>query len=267
VEEAERKLGACAQYVFGEERGEQGTPHLQGAVRFGKKQRFTAVKKLFGDQLHWSKMRDNWAINVAYCTKEWGGDWSKIHGNIPEASRWKPWEQAVMDTVYKNVVWYDWQQDVIDIVAGKPDPRAIWWFHEPDGATGKSFLMKWLWLNHRCIVGGGKNTDVFHQVAKFFEANPKTWPKLILLDIPRSSQQWCNYGAIEHLKNGFVNSGKYEGGVFAWPWPHVVVFSNELPNEGAMSSDRWKVVRVWPQEKRTVVDALMGVANSKYLIV
>ncbi len=150
--------------------GDSGTPHLQGCVRFAEKQRFTAVKKLLGDQLHWSKLRKKWAVNVAYCLKESGGDWSKIHGNIPEASRWKPWEQAVMDTVYKDVSWYDWQQDVIDIVNGPVDPRAIWWFHEPDGATGKSFLMKWLWLNYRCIVGGGKNTDTFHQVAQFFEA-------------------------------------------------------------------------------------------------
>lgn len=257
-------LAACAQYIFGEETGKSGTPHLQGAVRFDSKQRFTAVSKLFpGKGVHWEKMLKAWKLNVAYCAKEMNGDWAKLHGNVAEASRFKPYEKAVMETVYKYVVWRPWQQNVIDIVAGPVDARKIYWFWEPEGNSGKSFLTKWLYMNHRCVVGGGKKADVFHQVAKALEEDPNAWPQLILLDIPRSAQKYCSYGAIEDLKNGFVNSGKYEGGVFAFPAPHVLVFANEEPEYEEMSMDRWVVKRL---RKARTVDQALGAVSNKLIV-
>ncbi len=249
-------MDGCAQYIFGQEVGESGTPHLQGCVRFHEKQRFTAVKKLLDDTVHWSKMRKKWSVNVTYCLKESKGDWGKIHGNIPEASRWTWWEQEVMDEEYPDVVWYPWQQDVIDIIEGKVDKRAVYWFWDPVGDSGKSYLMKWLFLNYECILGDGKKADVFNQVANKFE-NPKAArpPKLILLDIPRSAQEFIVYGAIEHLKNGMVNSGKYVGAQCCWKIPHVVVFANMPPHYEKMSGDRWRVKQI---KERKLVDVLMG---------
>lgn len=249
-------LAACAKYVFGKEIGDEGTPHLQGAVKFKTKQRFTAVKKLFGDKVHWEKMRKPWKNSVIYCTKEMAGDWSKVYGNIPEASRYKPWEKRCMEKVYKNPVWRAWQQNVIDIVDGEIDPRKIYWFWEPEGNSGKSYLTKWLFMNYRCIVGGGKKADVFNQVLKHYEANSEADIQLILLDIPRSAQKYCSYAAVEELKNGFVNASKYEGGVFSFNCPHVIVFANEEPAYEEMSMDRWHVKRL--RKKKTVGAALMA---------
>lgn len=202
-------------------------------------------------------MVKTWAKNVAYCTKEMGDDWSKVHGNIPEASKWKPHEKAVFDAYYTDVVWRPWQQQVIDIVEGPIDPRRVYWFWEPEGNSGKSFLMRYLYLQYECIVGGGKQADVFHQVAKRFENGASKPPTLILLDIPRSSQKYCSYAAIEALKNGFVNSGKYEGDVCVFLEPHVLVFANQEPDYAEMSEDRWHVRRL--RRARTVVEALKNV--------
>ncbi len=263
IVQAERVLGACAKYIFGKEIGKQGTPHLQGAVRFKQKTRFTAVTKLFPDKgVHWEKMVRTWKINVAYCVKEMNGDWSKLYGNIPEASRLKPYEKVVMETQYKDVVWREWQQEVIDIVRGPVHARKIYWFWEPTGNSGKSFLVKWLFLNYRCIVAGGKKADVFHQVFKHFEENQDA-PTLILLDVPRSSQKWVNYGALEDLKNGFVSASKYEGGRFAFMPPHVVCFANEEPEYEEMSYDRWCVRRL--TQRRTVAQAL-GAVSDKLIV-
>ncbi len=260
--QADKVLGALGLYVFAEEVGESGTPHLQGAVRFKIKTRFTAVKKLFKEQIHWEKCKGSWKQNVAYCTKV--RDWAKLHGNIPEASRYKPREKRVMDAIYKDVVWRGWQKEVIDIVRGEVHPRKIYWFWEPEGNSGKSFLTKWLFMNYRCIVGGGKKADVFHQVAMAFEKDEAADPQLILLDIPRSAQKYCCYGAIEDLKNGFVNSGKYEGGVFCFNYPHVIVFANEEPDYNEMSADRWCVKRL--RKKRTVGEALVRPGESRNYI-
>ncbi len=222
------------------------------------------MKKLLGNKVHWEKMRKPWKNSVIYCTKEMDGDWSKIYGNIPEANRYKPWEKRCMEAEYAEVRWRPWQQKVIDIVQGPIDRRRINWFWEPEGDSGKSFLTKWLFMNFRCIVGGGKKGDVFHQVAKAFEEDPEADPQLIILDIPRFSKDFVNYGAMEELKNGFVNSGKYEGGVFCFKCPHLVVFSNEPPDLTAMSGDRWHVRRLW--KNRNVEEALVRPGESRNYI-
>lgn len=242
-----------------------GTPHLQGCVRFKKKQRFTAVVKLFlPTKIHWEKMVKKWSVNISYCGKEAKGDWSKLYGNVPEASRYKEWEQRAIDAEYNDVVWRGWQKEVIRICDGPVDPKKIHWFWEPESNSGKSYLTKWLFMNYKCIVGGGKKANVFHQVAQAFEKDPQADPQLILLDIPRSAQKWCSYGALEDLKNGFVNSGKYDGGQFAWPKPHVVVFANEEPDYNEMSMDRWSVKRL--RKKRTVREALVRPGESRNYI-
>lgn len=230
-------------YVFSEEIGDAGTPHLQGAVQFKLRVRFTFVKKLFEDWgVHWEKCKGSWKQNVEYCTKV--GDWGKIHGNIPEASKYSLGEKAVIDAYYKDVVWKPWQQRIIDIVDDVPHPRKIHWFYEGDGNVGKTYLARWLCMEYRCQIGDGKKADVFNGIARAMENDPAAWPQLILLDIPRSQLEYVNYGAIEQMKNGFLYSGKYEGAQIIFPHPHVIIFSNEPPNKLKMSGDRWRVVHL-----------------------
>jgi len=56
------------QYLFQEEIGENGTPHLQGVIRFKEPVRFTAVKKING-RAHWEKCK-NWIASLKYCSKK-----------------------------------------------------------------------------------------------------------------------------------------------------------------------------------------------------
>ena len=69
-------------------------------------------------------------------------------------------------------------------------------------------------------------------------------PEIILLDIPRASKDFINYGAIEQLKNGCLYSGKYEGGDCIFPHPHVICFANEEPDKDMMSKDRWDIIKI-----------------------
>lgn len=68
--------------------------------------------------------------------------------------------------------------------------------------------------------------------------------KLIVVDCPRSQQDYINYGAIEQIKNGLIFSGKYEGTQLVFNSPHVIVFANEPPDYSKMSMDRWNVVQI-----------------------
>lgn len=55
-------------YIFQEEKGENGTPHLQGFISFKDAKSFTWIKKLNG-KAHWEVTKSKIA-SIKYCSKE-----------------------------------------------------------------------------------------------------------------------------------------------------------------------------------------------------
>ncbi len=55
--------------IFGYEKGESGTPHLQGYIVLMKVQRLAFVKKILS-RAHWAVARGNHDQNIKYCSKE-----------------------------------------------------------------------------------------------------------------------------------------------------------------------------------------------------
>lgn len=220
-------------YVIGREVGkEEGTPHLQGCVWWKNAHTFNSMKKLM-DENH-VETTINWFASVIYCKKD-----NNYVTNIVEK---KSDEQIMIETLleqeYKDVVWKDWQQEVIHIVSGPVDKRAIYWFWEKTGNVGKSYLCKYLCMIFDAIVCEGKAADVFNQIQM---VKKKENIKLVICDISRSNEDYVSYNAIEKCKNGFCYSGKYKGGRCLFPIPHVIVFSNFPPDMTKMSMDRWRI--------------------------
>ena len=60
---------ACRYLIVGEEVGESGTPHLQGAVCFKNARSMKSVSKDL-PRAHLEVMRGNWKENIAYCSKQ-----------------------------------------------------------------------------------------------------------------------------------------------------------------------------------------------------
>lgn len=217
--------------IVGEEVGEQGTPHLQGYIEFPSPKAWATIKKLL-PKAHIERARGNREQNLEYCKKE---------GNFTSTFPIPLRDQVLIE--YDDVEWYDWQNIIIDLYDTVPDRRTIHWVTDVIGNNGKSFLTRFLIVKHNILVANGKKADVFHQVAKRLENvdDPKLF-KMVVLDIPRHSQEFTNYAVLEELKNGYLMSGKYEGGTFVFPVPHVVVFSNQLPDYSKFSMDRWNVI-------------------------
>lgn len=225
-------ISECRWYIFQEEKGEEGTLHLQGILCLLKRQRITSLKRLH-PKIHWEPTR-NIKASVAYCTKEatrCGEQW--VHGIKPQArSEAKRLREQIIEP-------QGWQLQVVDIIKQEPDDRTIYWFWEPDGRIGKSKLCKYIGYHHGGLLLSGKATDMFHIIADN-EGNRD----VILIDIPRRALGYVNYTAIESIKNGYICSGKYKSKPIMWPYPHVIVFANEEPDYTAMSKDRWNVVRI-----------------------
>lgn len=212
----------CKWYVFQEEIGESGTPHLQGTIYLKNKQRRKALS-CWNPKVHWEPTKSVQA-SLVYCTKKESGQ-GKIHSNGIEL----PEELKLHEP-------RGWQLEIMDIIEQEPDERTIHWYWEKEGNKGKTVLCKYLVAKHNALMLTGKSNDMYHMISKM-----KNKRKIFIVDIPRSTQDYINYGAIEQIKNGLVFSGKYEGDQLIFNCPHVIVFANQRPDFDKMSKDRWHI--------------------------
>lgn len=227
----------CIKYVIGKEKSTKNTPHLQIYMRFKNPKSFNTLKKAF-PKCHIEKAKGTDVQNLVYCTKE-----KKFISNYDNLSFKEKTKKLIMEEEYKNVKWRPFQSEILELINMKPDKRKIFWYYELSGNVGKSYLCKYITMCYDgVIIAEGKKMDVYNQIKNMIEE--EILPNIILLDIPRTSIEYINYGAIECIKNGLIYSGKYEGSQCYFPIPHVIVFSNEEPQYDKMSIDRFIVKEI-----------------------
>ncbi len=231
----------CKWWIFEEEIGKDGTPHLQGNMSLKIKLRLTSLKK-WDKRIHWEPTR-NVEAAIEYCQKE-----TVIYTNI----------ELDDFNEYDTIEWRNWQDKIVKEVSVKcSDDRKINWIYDDEGNIGKSFLTKYLMKVENALVVEGKKTDIFHQVAKRKELGQAI--PLVIIDVPRSSFNSISYSAIECIKNGFISSGKYEGGQYTFKTPHVYIFANCEPDKSKFSADRWNIIKI---NKETLEPPAVGGVRS-----
>lgn len=223
-------------WILGKEIGSvQLTQHIQGYIEYPNARSLSSMKKLC-PRAHWEHAKGNREQNFNYCSKD-GNYETNIKLSNPDIIK-----KAILNDEYDNVQWFPYQQDILNLLNEKPDRRKIHWFWEPTGNSGKSYLAKYLALTRNVIICDGKKDNIFNQIKSAIDNNLEI--KILLLDVPRTNNDYVNYGAIEQIKNGCIYSGKYEGGQCIFKIPHVLIFSNEEPKMSALSSDRWDIHRI-----------------------
>ena len=213
-------------YVFQEEKGNSGTPHLQGVVSLKNRKRWTEFE--LPKNIHWEKVK-HVPDAYEYCSrpdKRFGGCWS-LKYPIP-----------VKLEILHETELRPWQLDVVTHVRTKPDDRTIWWLWSASGGIGKSTFCKYLAYTFNAVVcGKGQYSDIMNIL---FKANMvKT--NLVVFDLPRNNGNKISYSALESIKNGLIVNTKYETGSKLFNSPHIIVFSNMQPDVTAMSGDRWVI--------------------------
>lgn len=96
-------------FVFQEEKGKSGTPHLQGTINFANAKTFSAVSKLFGKRAH-LEVAKNWLKCIHYCTKL-----DTRNGEI-----FSNFDYANVKTVSKETAYEDIYNTVLDNWAKNP---------------------------------------------------------------------------------------------------------------------------------------------------
>ena len=196
------------QLVMQEETGDKGTRHLQGYLKFKWKKRPVSV---FGKGFaHWEKTR-NIRHAIAYAQKEETRTGEQWFRNIKKIRPLKCIS-----------VLYPWQRKLVDIVKEEPDNRTIHWYYSKLGDVGKSAIARYLCIHHGALIVSGKIADIKYQIINYVGV-----VDLVIWDVPRTAENYINYGGLEKVKDACFASNKYESKMYIGNPPHVIVFANE----------------------------------------
>lgn len=214
-------------FLFQEEVGENGTPHLQGYVEFKKKCR--PMNLVGNKRIHWEKSR-NIDASIEYCRKAdtaSGRSWTNMR------------VKRSMPTI--SIDLRPWQKDLLAIFNEEPTDRDIYWVFDPVGNGGKTTFAKYLiqnFPNDVTYISATKSADILTSV--------NDTSKLFIIDIPRCSGEFCPYNALEQIKNGLVSDSKLkkETRQLMFAPPHIFVFSNHMWDKEKLSHDRMKTIEI-----------------------
>lgn len=188
--------------------------------------------KAWNPRLHWEPSRSI-HNSVAYCTDP--------EKRAPQGRLWVEGFTVTSDPpafVIKPTEFYAWQTALIQELQGPPHPRRITWYLDELGGSGKTAISKYITttLPGALFFSGGSFRDISHAVIKSsFD------PKVVVVNLPRSCEGKISYGALEAIKDGIIQSGKYEGGTRIYAPPHLIVMANFMPDMKQLSLDRWEI--------------------------
>lgn len=219
--------------------------HLQGFISFKKKCRYReSDSQIQGCEF---SSRPNWSItrSIEHLDKY------VRKAKTSTGRRWSNYEIPEEPECLSREELYPWQINLLELLEINPPPkRTIYWRYCLTGGSGKSEFARFLIIKYNALMVSGSATDMKHAVVKYLEKQERPnpiFPRILILDIPRSRQASIDYAGIEELKNGTFYSSKYEGEMVVFPRrPHVVVFANREPRSGDMSIDKWDIVDINP---------------------
>lgn len=210
-------------YNFQKEMGTKtGYIHYQGYIHLKKKLRMSTLKKDLWTHIHLEACRNIDACEQ-YCQKS-------------ETRIGEPVFYPEKVIILKESELYQWQQNIVNIVKGKPDKRIIFWFVDYTGGKGKTELSRYLVHTFNAIyIDCGQRKDILYYCAEAGESN------VYVFDFVRSVEGRISYSAIESIKNGLYFAPKYKSTTISRNPPHIIIFSNFFPDMNQLSTDRWNI--------------------------
>lgn len=226
IEILEKKFkSVCKKYVFQEETGENGTPHLQGSIHLIYAMRPSQLK--LSKKIHWEKTNNEQKADE-YC--------EKLDSRTGGVFKWGfPCKLDIFTELRP------WQQSILDICKELADQRTIIWIYDKDGLNGKTQFCKYLGETIKAIgFSGGESKDIGCCLANIVKSGRdlNVKPTTMTFNMQRCSK--IDYSAIEAVKDGYIFSPKFESSQLSFNCPHVVIMSNNAPDVSKLSKDRWK---------------------------
>lgn len=206
-----------------------GTPHIQGYVQFKNAIMWKTVCEMIPHSKVIDNVKGTLEENLIYCSKT--GDYI-TNCEMPEE----------IEKIEELKLTEEWQIKLEEELKEKADNRTIRWIYDEEGNSGKTYFCKYMYDNYGSLYLTGKAADMKFMVCKWWLKHKKTAKMpIIFIDLTRSTEMFVSYQGIEEIKNGIFMSSKFECEMVRYNPPHVVIFSNFLPDYNKLSSDRWKV--------------------------
>lgn len=242
------------------ERGEQGTLHIQLFINWKSPRTFNSMKNLF-PSAH-IEVAENSIKSAKYCCKEdtWENElpaWYIVNSPMIKKALENDgtMEQGTESTLIAKdcsdpmdgLELRDWQLKLLEKIEEEPNKREVIWYYDPVGGNGKTTLAKHLMLTRKdTILCTGSTKDSKFIVAEWMKHTQcNRSPRVIMYDVARcQDSEKVSYQTIEDLKNGLFLSTKYECKTVVYNTPHMIVFSNQLPNLDKLSMDRWNIIHL-----------------------
>lgn len=144
-----------------------------------------------------------------------------------------------------------WQKELVDILSEEPDDRTILFVVDEVGNSGKTklgqFLPQLLPSKQIQKINPGKRDNLTWKV--------KEDKDIYVFDIARfrakakdNGEVFLHYDVLENLKDGEIDSDKYQSRRKALKPCHVVVFMNHMPDMDALSADRYVIMQLIPSD-------------------
>ena len=142
------ELGQHRYLIVGIEKGESGTPHLQGYIALGKRMRLNTVRNLLGGRAHVESARGTPEENRAYCSKEknfreWGalpkqGERTDIQKIKEDLDKGEPLVSVVKSAMnYQQLKYAETYHKYVSKPNWTREPPRVIWIYGPTG-VGKT---------------------------------------------------------------------------------------------------------------------------------
>lgn len=167
--------------------------------------------------------------------------------------------KAALQELFEDAKLRPWQSDLLDELRDRPDPRKVMWVYETKGNTGKSWFARYLVAKRDDVflASPGKLADLAYLWSK---TSPRT--RIVVFDVPRTLEANEKYDPLrpclqfaEMVKNGVVQSTKYQPKLVLRGVPHVIFLANFAPTLSSLSMDRWDLRTV--SEAGSLVDEVV----------
>lgn len=263
--------------VFGRETcPTTGRLHYQGYVRFKSNKRFNWVRQLFpGANILLA--RGSPSENRGYCIKDghfrewgtlpqgrqgrrsdvedlvqWGREFYQEFNRYPNASEFAHLQPAwylrfpralnlfrELDPIPQLRVGEmreGWQQELEQELEDPAHDRKIIFYVDPVGGAGKTWFQQNYMTTHEDgqVLSVAKRDDIAHTIDPL--------KRVFFFNVPRTQMEFISYSILEQMKDRMVFSPKYDSRMKYMQFcPHVVVFSNEHPDETKLTEDRFDI--------------------------